>query len=123
MSPSELLLGRRPRTRLDLLKPHTTERVESKQLQQKTKHDATAKFRVVCVGDTVFVKNFSGGNRWLAGKVIKKTGLVSFYTRLDDGRYRRCHQDQLILRVTDEGPEMSVRRKLNQYLSKVLLPS
>jgi hypothetical protein len=91
---------------LDLLKPHTAKRVESKQLQQKTKHDATAKSRVVCVGDTVFVKNFGGGNRWLAGKVIKKTGPVSFHIRLDDGRYRRCHQEQLRFRVTDEGPEM-----------------
>lgn len=34
ISPAELLLGRRPRTRLDLLKPHTAERVEAKQLQQ-----------------------------------------------------------------------------------------
>ena len=38
---------------------------------------------------------------------IKKTGSLLFHTRLDDGRYRHCHQDQLILRVTDEGPEMS----------------
>ena len=31
--PAELLLGRRPRTRLDLLKPNTAERVERKQQQ------------------------------------------------------------------------------------------
>ena len=30
VSPSELLLGRRPRTRLDLLRPNTAERVEQK---------------------------------------------------------------------------------------------
>ena len=30
-SPAELLLGRRPRTRLDILKPNTAERVEEKQ--------------------------------------------------------------------------------------------
>ena len=29
ISPGELLFGRRPRSRLDLLKPHTAERVES----------------------------------------------------------------------------------------------
>ena len=33
VSPSELLLGRRLRTRLDLLKPHTADRVEQKQSQ------------------------------------------------------------------------------------------
>ena len=31
IAPSEMLLGRRPRTRLDLVKPHTAERVEKKQ--------------------------------------------------------------------------------------------
>ena len=40
ISPSELLLGRRPRTRLDLLRPNTAERVEKKQLEQKARHDA-----------------------------------------------------------------------------------
>ena len=39
LAPAELLLGRRPRTRLDLLKPHTAERVESKQQLQKERHD------------------------------------------------------------------------------------
>ena len=39
VAPSELLLGRRPRSRLDLLKPHTAERVEKKQSQQKEQHD------------------------------------------------------------------------------------
>ena len=34
-SPAELLLGRRPQTRLDLLKPNRAERVEKKQEDQK----------------------------------------------------------------------------------------
>ena len=42
-APSEMLLGRRPRTRLDLVKPHTAEHVKKKQRQQKSKHDATAR--------------------------------------------------------------------------------
>ena len=42
-APSEMLLRRRPRTRLDLVKPHTAERVEKKQRQQKSKHDATSR--------------------------------------------------------------------------------
>ena len=43
VSPSELLLGRRSRSRLDLLKPHTAERVEQKQLEQKRIHNGRAK--------------------------------------------------------------------------------
>ena len=43
ISPGELLLGRRPRSRLDLLKPHTAERVERKQLKQKERHDSKSR--------------------------------------------------------------------------------
>ena len=102
ISPSELLLGRRPRTRLDLLKPHTAERVENRQQQQKTKHDSIAKSRKFQVGDTVFLKNHGIGHNWLPGTIIKTTGPVSYSVRLEDGRVRRCHQDQLRSRVTDE---------------------
>ena len=38
-APAELLLGRRPRTCLDLLRPNTSDRVERKQQQQKFRHD------------------------------------------------------------------------------------
>ena len=38
-APAELLLGRRPRSRLDLLKPSLETRVHDKQAQQKVSHD------------------------------------------------------------------------------------
>ena len=86
ISPAELLLERRPRTRLDLLKPHTAERMEAKQLQQKTKHNATAKSRPFCVGDAVFVRNYSAGDRWLPGTISRTTGPMLFSVQLEDGR-------------------------------------
>ena len=43
--PAELLLGTRPRTRLDLLHPNTAKRVEEKQYQQKQQHDSKVKAR------------------------------------------------------------------------------
>ena len=52
--PLEMLLGRRPGTRLDLVKPHTTEHVEKRQRQQKSKHDATARVRTFQMGDHVW---------------------------------------------------------------------
>ena len=45
LSPSELLLRRRPRTRLDLLRPNTAERVERKQEAQKNRHDRKSRIR------------------------------------------------------------------------------
>ena len=98
ISPSELMLGRRPRTRLDLCKPHTAVHVEEKQLQQKVVHNKKAKARLFMVGDQVFVKNFSGNRIWLPGEIVKKTGPVLFHVHLEDGRVRRCHQDQIWIR-------------------------
>ena len=55
-SPAELLLGRQPRTRLDLLRPKLEERVHNKQWQQKATHDSTARTREFGKGEAVYVK-------------------------------------------------------------------
>ena len=109
MSPAELLLGRRTRTRLDLLRPHAAERVEEKQQRQKTQHDRKAKPRPFRVGDPVFAKNFGAGKRWLPGRITDVTGPASYRVLLEDGRPKRCHQDQLRSRVVEDGnPDTSV---------------
>ena len=106
-SPAEMLLGRRPRTRLDLLKPNTAERVERRQQEQKIQHDKRARSRSFSVEDRVFVRNFSAGDRWLPGRIVNLAGPVSFHVQLEDGRRRKCHQDQLRARVVGDGhPDM-----------------
>ena len=95
VSPAELLLGKQPRSRLDLLKPNLASRVESNQLKQKKQHDRKAKERSLDIGDDVFVRNYHGGDRWIPGVIQKKTGPVSLLVRLSDGRERRCHLDQV----------------------------
>ena len=47
------------------------------------------------VGDSVFVKYYRHGDKWLPGVIQKNTGPVSFVVKLTDGRVRRCHQDIL----------------------------
>ena len=107
LTPAELLLGRRPRTHLDLLKPNTAERVERKQEKQKANHDSHGKPRTFRIGDSIFLKNFAGLG-WLPGKIVEKSGPVSFHVLLEDGRRKRCHQDQIRPRVVRDGhPEMS----------------
>ena len=44
-SAADLLLGRRPPTRLDLLRPNTAERVGRKQEEQKAGHEKKARVR------------------------------------------------------------------------------
>ena len=96
VSPSELLLGRRPRCRLDLVKPNILHRVESKQLSQKLNHDTTANVRSFQIDDPVLVKNFnSTGKKWLRGHIIKSVGPLSYLIKLNDGRIFRRHVDHL----------------------------
>ena len=56
--PAELLLGRIPRSILDLLKPDLADKVKHKQDSQKTAHDRGAQYREFRVGDSVFVRVF-----------------------------------------------------------------
>ena len=65
--PSELLLGRRPRTVLDLLKPHTADRVEAKQQKQKQHHDLREMDRKFKIGDKIYYYNHGVRNKWLPG--------------------------------------------------------
>ena len=109
MSPAEMLLGRHPKSRLDLIKPMTADRVEAKQLNQKSQHDARSKDRCFQEGDTVFVRNFQTGDKWLLGVISKQTGPVSYMVKLTNGRERHCHQDQLQKRTVDVTPEDPVQ--------------
>ena len=52
ISPSELLMGRKLKSRFDLLKPNIAARVEQKQLEQKCSHDAHAIARQFQEGDS-----------------------------------------------------------------------
>ena len=70
-------------------------------MDQKRQHDQNARGRSFEVGDRVFVRNYHQGEKWLSGCIKKRTGPVSFLIKLTDGRYRRCHQDQLHRRCTD----------------------
>ena len=58
-APCNLFMGRRLRTRLDLLRPSCEERVQSKQAQQKSDHDKHAHPRQLERGQAVMVRNWT----------------------------------------------------------------
>ncbi len=62
-TPAEIFLNRRPKTRLDLLRPDLGRRVESKQNNQKVAHDAHSKNREFQVDEKVLVQNFRGDTK------------------------------------------------------------
>ena len=72
MSPAELLLGRKLRTRLDSIRPDVRQRVAARQLKQKLHCDAHARDRYLQEGDTVFMKNY-----WCRGEVATRNHFVT----------------------------------------------
>ena len=97
VSPSELMLGRVIRSRLDLLHPDLHSRVENQQLQQKLNRDPVVpRMLQLSVGDVVYAKNYGVGRTWSSGVIIGVDGPVSFVVKLEDGRIWRRHQDQLM---------------------------
>ena len=113
MAPAEMLMGRRLRSRLDLLKPSTEQRVANKQQQQRETHDKHCRKCTFSVGEKVFVKNHHRGNKWLPGSIVKETGPVSFQVKLKDGRIIRCHQDQIRQCFIDNNDENQEAPLLN----------
>ena len=105
---AELLLGRIPRTRLDLLFPDPASRVEDKQWTQKKTHDRTARPRTFTPGQSVYVRNFPAGDSWISAQVLKSASPVSFIVQLPDGRQVKRHQDHIRSRLPDmEGSHSS----------------
>ena len=93
-TPAELFLKRQLRTRLDLLHPCLRTKVASKQACAKDRRDRSAKERQFDIGEEVFVQNFRGEPRWLAGTVVEETGPVSYRVQVGEMLWKR-HVDQI----------------------------
>ena len=101
--PAELLMNRRLRSKLDLLYPELTAKVENKQLKQKQQHDSEKPVRKFKVGESVFAQNFSKtGNdpKWLPGTIVRVTGPLSYEVELMDKSTVHRHVDNVRSRST-----------------------
>ena len=94
-------MGRRLRSRLDLLHPDLPDKVEGKQWKQKLAHDTSHTDRKFEEGDEVYVEDFSAtAEKWVPGIVCKVTGPLSYHVRLNDGRIIRRHVDSVRPRLS-----------------------
>ena len=98
VTPSELMLGRKMRSRLDLLTPldQVSQRVSQKQEKQKANHAKKPRKVKFDLGSQVMVRNFGvRGPKWLSAKVIEVTGPLSYRCLLERGGVVKRHQDQI----------------------------
>ena len=101
VTPAELLLGRKPRTHLDLLHPDMAPRVERKQLAQQEAQKRKSERRFEN-NDPVMVRNFQKGEKWVFGKIEKVLGPQSYLVRLVGENIVRRHLDHIRARVGQE---------------------
>jgi hypothetical protein len=108
IAPAEMLMSRKPRSRLDVLHPDVRQRVQNQQMKQKELHDQHAVDRQLRPGDLVYSREFGKQQKWCPGVINTQTGPVSYTIQLEDDREIRRHQDQVIQRETPEENENDV---------------
>ena len=81
-SPSEMLNGRRIRTRLDLLHPCQL-LVPKSVLRQKAYYDFHTKPKQFLVGESVWIRNFREGKCWLPGTIKGRKGNVMYQVAVE----------------------------------------
>ena len=89
MRPDELFLRRRLRSRLTLIQPSLSARVEKHQLQQKSAHDSLTPLRTFATDEPVWVRNQRGSKQWIVGNVVRQKVPVTYLVQVG-GRVRFC---------------------------------
>ena len=88
-APTELLMGRKLRTRLHLLHPDCSTKVRLEQALQKQHADKHRHGHVFLLGQRVFAQNYGPGPRWVAGVIVGVRGGVNYEVRVNDCVWRR----------------------------------
>lgn len=92
-SPAELQIGRRFRTKLDLIKPEIRNHVERKQIAQQRNFPGKRNFEVK-ENEVVMTKNYRDKS-WRKGRIIEKLSPVTFSVETEDKKIHKRHADQL----------------------------
>ncbi|XP_065197172.1 uncharacterized protein K02A2.6-like [Sycon ciliatum] len=104
-SPFQLMMGHKPRSRLDLTFPDTYKKVFSRQqaaVDRRPAHSAP-----FCCGDPVSCVNFAGSPKWMDGVLEECLGPATFTVRLPDGRLWKRHSDHIRPRLPAEEPPVA----------------
>ncbi|XP_047984364.1 uncharacterized protein K02A2.6-like [Leguminivora glycinivorella] len=94
-SPAALLQRRTLRTRLDLLKCRRQLEDKVIQSQRKQVEYAGGVARQMDIGEEVWARNYTGGERWIGGKIEQKLGSRNYIVSRENGPPIKRHIDQL----------------------------
>lgn len=93
-SPSEILLGYRPRTRLDMCFPPRSRSTRNVQSADSARWNFAP-------GDPVYLRNYGRGDKWTPGKVRSTSGARVVSVDTENGLVHR-HMDQVRRRSIEE---------------------
>ena len=98
-SPAMLLVGRQPRSHLNLVYPELSTQVTTKIDNTKRTTDKNHVERMFHIGDTISVVNFQGR---LAGVLEEQLGPLTLRVWLEDGRLWKRHVDHISANIPTE---------------------
>ncbi len=119
LSPAELLMGRKLRTRLTLLKPNLDSKVQQEQLKQKQAHDKSQTVRELEINQPCRVRNTREGReeKWIAGRVMKRLGPLRYLVQVGN-QTRYVHIDHLRSALTSSPEESRQNNQPGEALYK-----
>jgi hypothetical protein len=95
VSPAELFLGRQIRTRLDIMRPNLSNKI------QKNTTPKESKVRIFQEGDSVWIRDYRKSvEKWVGGIIVHQLGPVTYQVKVGDLIWKR-HVDQIRERETD----------------------
>lgn len=83
----------------------------------KNEDSVTKEPRRFKVGQAVYVRNYSEGNRWVPAWVVEISGPVSYKVQIEDGTVWRRHVNQMIARQVANVPLPSNSEVLPSFVN------
>ncbi|XP_045188111.1 uncharacterized protein K02A2.6-like [Mercenaria mercenaria] len=92
VSPAELFLGRRVRTRLDIMRPDLSNKIQKKTTPKESQ------IRTFQEGDSVWIRDYrQSTEKWVDGIIVHQLGPVTYKVKVGDLIWKR-HVDQIRMR-------------------------
>ena len=101
------MLGRHPRSHLDIARPDLQAEIHQKQTLQQTMRGGKER-KIFGEKSKVFAKSFTNSTTpWLSGIIQSSCGPKSYLIELSDGRIIRRHVDHLRERASEGTPSLA----------------